>query len=1067
MKRYVIGWAIAGLVLIMGGCAAAGTKPFDEAAGTEAAVDSEDGAVPGGEAASGGEAVSAGEAALPNPEDRAEGTALPEAKVPGGVPYFKDAFMTDIAADENYLYTYLAGRICRYNKKYSYEQVLYRACNTIQDGNFILYDQWIYFIETSYLNRLGQTDGAYGTSLCRINKDGSEPIVLLDDLSEISFEIEIYDQILYLYSYGERRQYELDRDGRPGKQLTEKETLYRYLPSGYTELEGLAGRFSNKKTCTVPYSIRNYGYLLARNDQGTVVKLDPEGEWVIETPLIREHQIEMITHQYIFSTSYKTVQEGNCESLEKQYWITDLDTLALRAIPGDDGEYVDDEGFIRGYDGYIFDYDEEGYYTITQNQEDWQTAVVIKRNWDGEMINKFSFINAAGAYMFYDNPYGNVNNILAVREGYLYFLNRKDGEEYLVRLKMEPAAEFEEITRYTPGYTTAIGKKERFDEHWVYDEGEVRLLSWNVEIEQYIFNEDTAAKEKINRQLAGITKTYLDEARQDFEEMKDPLYGITLYDRGSGMYGEMTVSVNCDFLNDRFVSIGYYQYDYVSMAAHGNHDCEDYVFDLQTGARVGLLDLVENPREEAAAIIGEYFAASDLYNKIPAADLEAPKEHIIETCLEPGRFSLNEEGIGITYDHYELADYASGPQSIWIPYAAFTMKEPMHWGYYGMIAGYGEEGAMEIDYHRCYPLYRDGGWGIINGYGEILVEPEYCFSTVLANDLYFLSADPVNLTTGKIYQNDGTRMMPELGDLTIFGGGPDGDTPHIVTDVFLYEKNGLKGLVRYDGAKLTAAKYEEVCSDYNGEFFVTLSAGKYGIATAAGELTPPIYDGIYGGTDYEIPAWPDLLGSGDPQAQIRYTVGWIDGKEVICRGAQPVGQQGGNGDIAQIQGMFFRRGERLTLLDENLTPYYTFPEGVDYDSNYYGPEGECSLGGLIPLIKDGMHGAADKTGRLLIPFGEYKMDYDPERNQIYILGSGASFDEREYLELDLPAGRDKKSYHLLYEDMCGDLSATFGAVGLNGYKIYSGGWNMCVTDEGEQPHLDELNYLLDSTFLYW
>ena len=68
--------------------------------------------------------------------------------------------------------------------------------------------------------------------------------------------------------------------------------------------------------------------------------------------------------------------------------------------------------------------------------------------------------------------------------------------------------------------------------------------------------------------------------------------------------------------------------------------------------------------------------------------------------------------------------------------------------------------------------------------------------------MYFISDDSINLTTGEIYYSDGTRFFPELGALTIFGGGPDCNTPHIVTDVFLYEENGLKGLILIDGTKL-------------------------------------------------------------------------------------------------------------------------------------------------------------------------------------------------------------------------------------------------------------------------
>ena len=46
-----------------------------------------------------------------------------------------------------------------------------------------------------------------------------------------------------------------------------------------------------------------------------------------------------------------------------------------------------------------------------------------------------------------------------------------------------------------------------------------------------------------------------------------------------------------------------------------------------------------------------------------------------QTALEPDRFFLTGDGIGLSYDVYELASYAEGATDIVIPFEEFRMKE--------------------------------------------------------------------------------------------------------------------------------------------------------------------------------------------------------------------------------------------------------------------------------------------------------------------------------------------------------------------------------------------------------
>ena len=338
---------------------------------------------------------------------------------------------------------------------------------------------------------------------------------------------------------------------------------------------------------------------------------------------------------------------------------------------------------------------------------------------------------------------------------------------------------------------------------------------------------------------------------------------------------------------------------------------------------------------------------------------------------------------------------------------------------------------------------------MINGLGEVLIEPVHAFSSVLTRGLVFVSGNAERMTTGVVYRADGAVAFPALGEITIFGGGPDGNSPHIAREAFLYAENGLFGLLSPEGVRLTAAAYDEVRSEYNGAFYWTRRGARFGVAAAVGEVVPPVFD-----------APPNVLGRGD-DAEIAYAVGRVEGVETVYWRGEAVYWPGEDAYVQQLQNTIFVQDEGgLTLVDERFRPVYSFPAGVRFDDGFEGPKGPWSLGGLVPVMLDGLHGAADAQGRMVIPFHAQMIHYDYDTGE-YFRAENPYADDRIYIPV---AERPPYAAQLTPAKLYDGLPETVFSAGLSPYTLRPGGWAGCVTDAEERVMPEGLEALLGSSF---
>ena len=127
------------------------------------------------------------------------------------------------------------------------------------------------------------------------------------------------------------------------------------------------------------------------------------------------------------------------------------------------------------------------------------------------------------------------------------------------------------------------------------------------------------------------------------------------------------------YLDDHYVCVRADGYEYTG-GAHGTPFRQYFVFDRETGARLSLSDVVENPVEELQAKVGAAFR--ELAEKANFA-FESPEdlEHTVADGISyESPFYLSETGVVFYYAPYEIASYAEGFPEVTIPYSELEMR---------------------------------------------------------------------------------------------------------------------------------------------------------------------------------------------------------------------------------------------------------------------------------------------------------------------------------------------------------------------------------------------------------
>ena len=206
--------------------------------------------------------------------------------------------------------------------------------------------------------------------------------------------------------------------------------------------------------------------------------------------------------------------------------------------------------------------------------------------------------------------------------------------------------------------------------------------------ERLVFDGEGDAVEAMNQTMQELQASVLSAARTDSMNLDTEMSIDTAESDGSEeetlpqeadaaqpVYS-MALTIDGDdaitYLDDHYVCVRADGYEYTG-GAHGTPFRQYFVFDRETGARLSLSDVVENPVEELQAKVGAAFR--ELAERQFCLESPEDLEHTVADGISyESPFYLSETGVVFYYAPYEIASYAEGFPEVTIPYSELEMR---------------------------------------------------------------------------------------------------------------------------------------------------------------------------------------------------------------------------------------------------------------------------------------------------------------------------------------------------------------------------------------------------------
>ena len=254
-----------------------------------------------------------------------------------------------------------------------------------------------------------------------------------------------------------------------------------------------------------------------------------------------------------------------------------------------------------------------------------------------------------------------------IQVGYLYYIEERDYQFYLVRRDLSRSGEAQIIgpALYDTGIGV-IGSKEA-EQRTIYSENYPDKAVYEISMSWPVVDDRYAGADKINACLEehrNANLAYVEENLDWIEDLKPDEMGVP--SSLSSSFEGYT------YFDSRYISFYLAEYDYMSGAAHGMPYWVDYTFDLETGEKLALSDVVGNSEEEVKEIVTRYFA--EMIDLSPESYWPDAKEAVYEWTNLESPFYLTKQGITFYFGPYDLACYAAGFQEVTIPYEEFDRK---------------------------------------------------------------------------------------------------------------------------------------------------------------------------------------------------------------------------------------------------------------------------------------------------------------------------------------------------------------------------------------------------------
>ena len=556
-----------------------------------------------------------------------------------------------IEEDSDYLYLCGSYQLLKLNKATGESTVLWENKKDFEgldyrlysDGQGFLFGDRIYFIEAYRDEELGSeckalsvicTDGTGYQRLHQLDAYSSGSMVLLDDELYVDAPDEEGNAGWLCYQFQEDGS--LSESSRP-----ELEELVR---QGYSQLSYTD---NGRRKLLMPEAEEKFGYLVLRDENYEVVKVDP-----------KSGEEEKLPAELLQMEAYN---EGNflCVAGNKLY-LVDSKTLQInKTIQYDNSvSYID-----------VITTDEEYAYVtyVTEDESEHTQKCVFEKvsleTGDRSIIFEQEQMVGVGAeFSIYLSD-------IVVKNGYLYYAGAEDYQLYMMRRSLANPSEEEKLGEAF--YDSGIGEVGTIQSYYerTYSRTMPDVLLTETDLEWLQVDEKFAGADKINRYLEEEQNKNIEYENGNVEWMEEMIeeYG----EDGISHSSYSSTLSEIAYFDGRYVSFCQQEYDYQG-GAHGMPLWIGLTFDLETGERLSLPDVIANSEEELNSIVTEYFA--EYINGNPEEFWEDALDVVRDEICFESDFYLTEDGIKFYFHPYALSYYAAGFPEVTIPYDEFEMK---------------------------------------------------------------------------------------------------------------------------------------------------------------------------------------------------------------------------------------------------------------------------------------------------------------------------------------------------------------------------------------------------------
>lgn len=534
-----------------------------------------------------------------------------------------------------------------------------------ENSTFWVYGGGLYFDRIQAES--GSTQGTEFYGLYRLDlESGVEEH--LADLTDQPSVLYASKNRLYVKGYNMNVIYTLDENGKTAGELSPSDTIYGEIPAGCSELfNGI-----------LPYYTEQFGYMPVQNETCLVIA-DVDGSHPREISDITNTSSVLFAKDAFFAL----LRDGNGNTQCYRYEVSDPEKRTLLY------ETAENISLVQYQDGYLYLMENQASQISTGKYSFKRIAA------DAKADAAANAAEAQNALFTVEEEPGMTNDFSMYGNFYVtgnqaYCQQFKDYGVYLGEKTLDDAAGGE-VTLLEPVLFQSpireLGHVEAQSETLKSADGSRELGS--VYAERLVFDGEGDAVEAMNQTMQELQASVLSAARTDSMNLDTEMSIDTAESDGSEeetlpqeadaaqpVYS-MALTIDGDdaitYLDDHYVCVRADGYEYTG-GAHGTPFRQYFVFDRETGARLSLSDVVENPVEELQAKVGAAFR--ELAEKTNFA-FESPEdlEHTVSDGISyESPFYLSETGVVFYYAPYEIASYAEGFPEVTIPYSELEMR---------------------------------------------------------------------------------------------------------------------------------------------------------------------------------------------------------------------------------------------------------------------------------------------------------------------------------------------------------------------------------------------------------